>query len=97
MPVYMIIEAKVKNRGLYLQYLSKVPETISRFEGRYLSRGNKVTPLGADWKPERIILLEFRDEESIHDWLASPEYRAIAPLREAGADTRAVIVEGSVD
>ena len=44
-----------------------------------------------------MILLEFPGERNIRDWLASPEYRAIAPLREAGADSRAVILEGTVD
>ncbi len=28
---------------------------------------------------------------------SSPEYRLIAPLREAGAESRAVILEGTVD
>jgi len=44
--------------------------------------------------PERIIILEFSSEETIRGWSASPEYRAIAPLREAGAETRALIPEG---
>jgi uncharacterized protein (DUF1330 family) len=97
MSVYMVIESKVKNPERYREYQSKVPGTIARYGGRYLARGEGVTPLSGDWKPERMILLEFPDERHIRDWLASPEYRAIAPLREAGAETRAVIVEGLVD
>jgi uncharacterized protein (DUF1330 family) len=30
----------------------------------------------------------------VEDWLSSPEYRAIAPLREAGAEARAILAEG---
>ncbi len=97
MAVYMIIESKVLDADRYREYQSKVAEIVARHGGRYLSRGNRVIPLSADWNPERMILLEFPGERNIREWLASPEYRAIAPLREAGAAARAVILEGSVD
>jgi len=29
----------------------------------------------------------------IKEWLSSPQYQAIAPLREAGAETNALILE----
>ncbi len=97
MQAYMVIEARVLNAGKYQEYLNKVPETLARFGGRYLSRSSRVVPLSGEWKPERMILIEFPGEQSIRDWLVSPEYRAIAPMREAGAETRAVILPGSVD
>jgi uncharacterized protein (DUF1330 family) len=97
MPAYLIVESSVKDGESYRQYVSKVPETLARFGGRYLARGNRVITLSGSWKPERVVLIEFPDEQQIREWLSSPEYRAIAPLREAGADTRAIIVEGSVD
>jgi uncharacterized protein (DUF1330 family) len=97
MSVYMIIESKVKDGMPYREYQSRVMEIITKFGGRYLSRGNHVLPLSGDWTPERMILLEFPAERNIRDWLASPEYQRLAPLREAGADSRAIILEGTVD
>jgi uncharacterized protein (DUF1330 family) len=97
MTAYMVIDSTVKDRARYQEYISRVPETLARFGGRYLSRGNRVIPLFGDWKPERMILIEFPDERRIRDWLVSPEYLAIAPLREAGAASRAVILEGTID
>jgi uncharacterized protein (DUF1330 family) len=97
MPAYMVVESKVKDRTRYQEYISRVPETLIRYGGRYLSRSSRVIPLSADWKPERMILLEFPGERNIRDWLGSPEYQSIAPLREAGAESRAVILEGTVD
>jgi uncharacterized protein (DUF1330 family) len=81
----------------YQQYLQRVPETISRFGGRYLARGNRVLQALGDWNPERMILLEFSSPENICRWLSSPEYQAIKRFREEGADTRAIIVEGDID
>ncbi len=97
MPAYLIVESKVLNPDRYREYQVKVAAMIAQHGGRYLSRGWGVTPLSEKWTPERVILIEFPDEASIRAWLDSPEYKAIAPLREAGADTRAVILSGTVD
>lgn len=90
----MLVEARTKDSEKYRRYVSEVSRLVPRFGGRYLVRGGKITPMGDTWKPERIIILEFPSEADIRAWLSSPEYRAIAPLREAGAETRAVILEG---
>lgn len=94
MPVYMIIESKVKDQEKYSQYISRVPEIVSRHGGRYLVRGGRINALWGGWQPERMIILEFPTESHIMQWLSSPEYQEIAPLREAGAETRVVILEG---
>jgi uncharacterized protein (DUF1330 family) len=94
MSVYLLVESRVKNTEMYQQYVAQVPPLITRHGGRFLVRGGKITPLGETWEPERIIIVEFPSEAHIRAWLASPEYKKIAPLREAGADTRAVTLEG---
>lgn len=82
-------------RSRYGQYISRVPSIVAKYSGRYLLRGGKITALlGGEWVPERMIVLEFPSEAHIREWLSSPEYQAIAPLREAGADIRAVPLEG---
>jgi len=94
MSVYMVMESRVLDQGVYEQYQLLVPPIVERYGGRYLVRGGKITPLGnKDWQPERMIILEFPAMENIQQWLASPEYRQIAPLRERGADVRAVVLE----
>ena len=94
MPVYMVIESRRRDASLYDQYIQLVAPIVERYGGRYLVRGGKVTPLGSDWNPERVIILEFPAEENVRQWLSSVEYRKIAVLRERGADTRAIILEG---
>jgi uncharacterized protein (DUF1330 family) len=98
MPVYIVIESKVKDPEKYRQYILKVPGIVTKHGGRYLVRGGEVTAMpGGEWRPERMILLEFPSKESVERWLSSPEYRAISPLREAGAEIRAVLLEGYVE
>jgi uncharacterized protein (DUF1330 family) len=93
MSVYMIIDSKVKDSQKYRQYLDQVSPIVTKYEGRYHVRGEKIQSLGT-WKPERIIVIEFPTEGHIQRWLSSPEYGAIAPLREEGAETQAILVDG---
>ena len=93
MPVYMVIESRVKDQSKYDRYLAKVPEIIRSHGGRYLVRGGSIVPAIGSWHPERMIIIEFPSMKDIDDWLSSPEYKEIAPLREAGADVRSVILE----
>jgi uncharacterized protein (DUF1330 family) len=93
MSVYMLVESKVRDLEKYRQYIAQVTKVVTQHEGRFLVRGGAITPLGA-WKPERIVIIEFPSEAHIRAWLSSPEYQTIAPLRESGAETHAVILEG---
>lgn len=92
-PVCMIVDIKVLNRELYLQYIARVPEIVREFGGKYYARGGKITPLMGDWRPERIIMVEFPSMQLLEKWLHSPQYRQIAPLREKSTITNAIVVE----
>jgi uncharacterized protein (DUF1330 family) len=95
MSVYMIVEAKeVFDKQKYSEYISKVPKIIERFGGKYIVRGGDVSVVAGDWKPARVIIVEFESMEKFEAWWNSPEYRAIAPLRENGAKTNAIVVKG---
>ncbi len=91
----MIIESKVKDPEKYGQYISKVPSIVAKYSGRYLcARRQNYSTIRRRMGPERMIVLEFPSEAHIREWLSSPEYQAIAPLREAGAEIKAVLLEG---
>ncbi len=93
MSVYMIIDSKVKDEEKYRQYIDQVFPIVTKYGGRYHARGEKIRSFGT-WKPERIIIIEFPSEDHVLQWLGSAEYAAIAPLREAGADTQAILIDG---
>ena len=95
MSVYMIVEAKeVFNTAKYGEYVRLVPALVEKFGGRYLARGGEVTVVEGDWKPQRLVIVEFGSLDQFRAWWNSPEYRKIAHLREQGAKTHAVIVQG---
>jgi uncharacterized protein (DUF1330 family) len=95
MSVYMIVEAKeVFDKQMYGEYIRNVPQTIEKFGGRYLARGGQITVVSGDWNPDRLIIVEFDSMDKFQAWWNSPEYRKISRLREQGAKTNAIVVEG---
>jgi uncharacterized protein (DUF1330 family) len=97
MAVYVIIDISVREQAAmadYAQYVEKVRPIVKRHGGRYLARGGKVTPVAGDWRPERVILIEFPSSDDVARWWNSPEYKAIAGLREQSTQARAIVVEG---
>jgi uncharacterized protein (DUF1330 family) len=93
-PVYMIAEVQVLDEKLYAEYAAKAGGIVEKYNGRYLVRGDKIVPLAGNWNPQRVIVMEFPSLEQAQAWYNSPEYRAIAPLREQSTKSRAIIVEG---
>ncbi len=94
MSTYLIVEIEVLDAEAYAEYVERVPATVERFGGRYVVRGGPVTPVAGDWRPERIIILEFPTKDRLTEWLCSPEYMALAPIRSRATRSRAIVVEG---
>ena len=82
-----------RGRGMYDSYIRKVRPIVERFGGRYLVRTENVCSLSPSRNPQRIILIEFPDRDSLNACFSSEEYRAIAGERESSVDARAVIAE----
>ena len=94
MPVYVIIDITVTDQELYEEYVAQVPVVVEQYGGRYLVRGGEVVALAGGWQPERIVVLEFESSDQAQDYLTSPEYLALADLREKSITSRAIIVPG---
>ena len=97
MAVYVIIDISIQDQASktdYAQYVEKVRPIVEKHGGRYLARGGRITPVTGDWNPERIILIEFPSADHVKQWWNSPEYKAIAGLRENSTVAKAIIVEG---
>lgn len=79
--------------GAYSDYTEKVVPIVEKYNGRYIIRSERITPLGVDWKPNRVIIIEFDTKEHLEKFFASEEYKRIAHLRESSVDSNAIIIE----
>jgi uncharacterized protein (DUF1330 family) len=94
MPAYVIVETDVRDPEQYERYRAAAAAAIAAGGGRYIARGGELAVLEGDWRPKRMVVLEFEDLEAAKRWYDSPEYREARRLREGAATLQAVAVEG---
>lgn len=94
MASYIIVDVQVTNPTMYEQYRKSVLPTLEAYGGRFLVRGGAAENLEGDWKPNRVVVLEFDSVERAKAWWSSEEYREPKKLRQSAAVTNMVVVEG---
>lgn len=92
---YAIAEINVTDSESYKQYLAAVTPVVAHFGGKYLVRAGTIVPVEGDAPTDRFILIEFPSLAVAKSFEASPEYRAIAQLRQRAARSRIFLVEGA--
>lgn len=94
MPAYYIVEIDIQDEVKFEEYRQRVPGTIARYGGRYLVRGGRQETIEGDWKPKRIVVLEFPSFEQAKRWYDSDEYRPLRELRRGAARGHILLVDG---
>lgn len=76
-----------------VEYLERIDATLAPFDGHFIVHGGEKTVLeGTD--PGVLIVIEFPDRTAAEGWYASPDYRAILPLRTEHSLSNVFLVDG---
>lgn len=94
MSAYIIVEITIANAEEYEEYKKLTPATIAAYDGRFVVRGGATETLEGDWRPERIVVLEFPNVQRAKEWWESPEYAEAKRIRQRTAETRMIVIEG---
>ena len=94
MPAYVIANVEVSDPIRYEEYKRLVPSTIAAYGGRYLARGGPAQVLEGEWKPKRLVIVEFETAAQARAWWDSAEYAPVRSVRRACARAELVLVEG---
>ncbi|HUX45370.1 MAG TPA: DUF1330 domain-containing protein [Terracidiphilus sp.] len=92
---YAIAEINVTNPVAYKKYLATVTPIVAEFGGKYLVRAGQIVPIEGQAPTGRFIVIEFPSLVIAEKFESSPQYKAIAPLRQRAARTRLFLVEGA--
>ncbi len=92
---YAVAEITVTNPVAYKKYLAAVTPIVQQFGGTYLVRAGKIVPLEGRAPVGRFIIIQFPSLAAAEKFESSPQYRAIAPLRQRAARTRLFLAEGA--
>ena len=95
MSAYVIVDIEITDPEGYNRYKAMATDTVGLYGGRYVARGGRAEILEGDWKPARVVILEFDSIDRARQWLESPEYRDARRLRQQTARTNMIVVEGA--
>ena len=94
MTAYIVVECEVTDPKRFETYRAMVPALVARFGGRYLARGGEVVTLEGDWKPERVVIVEFPTLDAARTFIESKEYGVARAARQGAARMRMLAVAG---
>jgi uncharacterized protein (DUF1330 family) len=93
MAVYLIVdELGISDEGKLKEYLASAGALLKASGGKLLASAVPHV-LEGDWKPKKVVLIEFPDQETLDRFWTSPEYRELAKVRQAVSDNNIITVE----
>lgn len=94
MPAYLIGDIEITNPEGFKKYQEAVPATIEKHGGKYLVRGGEAEFKEGEWRPKRIVVLEFPNMTTLKKWYDSDDYQSIIASRTENSIGNLIFVEG---
>ena len=94
MAAYVIGMLQVRDTSWRAEYGPKTAALIEKHGGRYVARGEADVLEGDGKGLDRFVILEFPSVEAAKAWYNDPEYAPMIKLRQTGAETDIVVLEG---
>ena len=93
MPAFCVGHICVKDAEAWEHYRSRVGATITRYGGQLLFRGRQARLFSGVMPHESVVALQFEDLDAANRWHDSPEYQALIPVRDRGAEITLVLYQ----
>lgn len=95
MPAYMIVTAKIRDREAFIAgYGTQAAALVKKFGGRYvLMRPGAELLEGSFGDGASMVISEWPDMGTLHNFWNSPEYNEVRKLREGIADCQVLAIE----
>jgi len=97
MAAYFLIELDVADGPKLAEYEREVTKHVLAAGGRFIVRGANYKPIEGDWRPKRIVIVEFADIAAIERYYHSEANQRLKRTRVAGtggAPAKAIAIEG---
>jgi uncharacterized protein (DUF1330 family) len=94
MKAYLVLDLSVNDFGGFRKYIAEIPAFIARHSGRYLVQGVQPTTIEGDWKPERMVIIEFPERKKAEAFLGDPEVQDLFKVRHTTTTSKLVLADG---
>jgi len=97
MSAYIVVDVEITDPDTYGRYVRQVQPSLDAHGGRFVVRGGRAEALEGDWRPKRVVIVQFDSVEKAREWWASDLYAGPKKLRQSSARTNMILVEGVAD
>ena len=95
MSAYVIVDIEIFDRAGFAEYRKAVVPLVEKCGGKYIAASDRVEALEGDWRPKRVVMIEFPSIEMAKEWFGCEEYREPSKIRKRTAKTKMILVEGA--
>jgi uncharacterized protein (DUF1330 family) len=67
-----VLDLSVNDFGGFRRYIAEIPAFIARHSGKYIVQGVQPTIIEGDWKPERVVIIEFPERAKQKNFWVTP-------------------------
>ena len=86
MAAYLMGHIRVKDDGLWQEYVAGVQQSLAPFDARIIFRGQLVKVLAGQHDHDLAVVIEFPDQSTLETWFGSEKYQSLIPVRDKAAD-----------
>jgi uncharacterized protein (DUF1330 family) len=94
MKVYLVLDLAINDFAGFRAYIAAIPAHIARHNGRYIVRGVKPTCIEGDWRPQRMVIIEFPERSKAEAFLSDPSIQDLFKVRHETTTSKLVLVDG---
>jgi uncharacterized protein (DUF1330 family) len=94
-PAYFIVDNEITDAKTFDEYRRQAVPLVGKFGGRFLVRGGAILPLEGNWKPKRLVIIEFPSMDALQAWYQSAEYAPMLAQRQSASVGSAVAAQGA--
>jgi uncharacterized protein (DUF1330 family) len=91
---YLVLDLSVNDLGGFRKYIAGIPAFIAKHSGKYIVQGVRPTTIEGDWKPERMVIIEFPEREKAEAFLGDPEIQDLFKVRHDTTTSKLVLADG---
>lgn len=94
---YVVVDRlAVTDPDKFSAYPKLAPPTVRTHGGRYvMPHGTQIEALEGNWKPNRIVLIEFDNAEQAKQWWDSAEYAEARGIHHEATISNIILVHGA--
>ena len=92
---YIISEVTITNEPQMVKYREWSTRAMQEFGAEVIVRGGDAETLEGTWKPQRMVVLKFKDRATARAFYHSETYSQARRVREGAGTIRMIVVDGA--